>query len=535
MKNLILVTLLIFSASLLFSDTGIYGGDISGTWTLADSPYNVYLHFTVPEGEVLTIEPGVIVHIWNNEYIEVQGSIIAQGNEASKITFTNFDNDNAYSTYWNGFKFEYSTETTDESVFSHCIFEHSTANNGAVFYIFNFSKLNISNCLFRDNLALFSGGAIYINNSDMTIRSSQFINNKSGRTHDYLDEWIYANAGAIFCNSANLNLINCEFDGNKANTGGALQCTYSNVNINNSIFNDNEGITNSWYIDEDWYHVETGEAGGISATYSTVNLKNSLCLENKSMNGDFGYFKLSTMTFINSIFYGNGNYNSTDIATFVNLSSTINLTNSVLWDNYGQSIIFMNNEFNQPGLSNIQYSCLEDGINSITVDLLTTLNWMDGNIESNPLFIDNSYIFQDNSPCINSGTADTTNLNLPEFDLAGNPRIYDGRIDMGCYEWQNLVSAGEDVVPEIVKLSNYPNPFNPSTTISFNIPIDKRAELTIFNMKGQKVKKFSELRNQNSVVWEGKNQQGNSVPSGIYFYKLETGKSTLQKKMILLK
>lgn len=486
----------------------------------------------------LEINEGVTIVISNNATFDVNGSIIAQGTENDKIIFTNLDD--TRSTYWGGFKFEYSTQTTEESIFSHCIFEHSSSNNGAVFYIFNFSKLNISDCLFRDNHASFAGGAIYINSSNITIRNSQFTNNNSGRTHEYLDEWMYTDAGALFCNSTNLNLIDCEFSENKANIGGALQCNYSNVNINNSIFHNNEGVSNIWYIDEDWYEIEPGEAGGISATYSTINLRNSLCYDNEAGvgYGNFGNFKLSTLNFINSTFTRNGSNSSYHYAaTLVILSSTINLTNSVLWDNYEQNI-YLNNDFNQPGFANIQYSCLENGINSITTDSLTTLNWLEGNIESNPNFVDvnnTDYTLQSSSPCINYGTPDTTGLNLPEFDLAGNPCIYDGRVDMGCYEWQGVVFAGKDEVPGIVKLSNYPNPFNPETTISFNLPVDQRAKLTIYNLKGQKVRQFSNIINQNSIVWKGKDQSGNSVSSGIYFYKLEAGKTTLQKKMLLLK
>jgi len=87
-------------------------------------------------------------------------------------------------------------------------------------------------------------------------------------------------------------------------------------------------------------------------------------------------------------------------------------------------------------------------------------------------------------------------------------------------------------------LKNYPNPFNPSTTISFSIPDDDEIELSIYNIKGQKVKtlvnsKFK--RGAHSIVWDGRDSSGNSVCSGIYFYRLTSGNQTLTKKAILMK
>jgi hypothetical protein len=86
---------------------------------------------------------------------------------------------------------------------------------------------------------------------------------------------------------------------------------------------------------------------------------------------------------------------------------------------------------------------------------------------------------------------------------------------------------------------NYPNPFNPTTNISFNLTKDvKDVELSIYNLKGQKVKtivKDDFSKGSYSYVWNGDNDQDNSVASGIYFYKLKAGKQTSTKKMVLMK
>ncbi len=85
---------------------------------------------------------------------------------------------------------------------------------------------------------------------------------------------------------------------------------------------------------------------------------------------------------------------------------------------------------------------------------------------------------------------------------------------------------------------NYPNPFNPTTTINYSIAKEGTVELTIYNIKGQKVKTLVNERKeagQHSIVWNGKDNTNKTVSSGIYFYSLSTGKKNMKKKMLLLK
>ncbi len=97
-----------------------------------------------------------------------------------------------------------------------------------------------------------------------------------------------------------------------------------------------------------------------------------------------------------------------------------------------------------------------------------------------------------------------------------------------------------DIIPASVILHrNYPNPFNPTTLISFSIHEESNVELTIFNIKGQKVKTLinSNLdQGTHSVVWNGEDELNVPVSTGIYFYKLNVnGKTEGTKKMLLLK
>jgi len=102
-----------------------------------------------------------------------------------------------------------------------------------------------------------------------------------------------------------------------------------------------------------------------------------------------------------------------------------------------------------------------------------------------------------------------------------------------------VVAAG-DVLPAngAILYGNVPNPFNPTTAISFSINEPGHVDLSIYNVKGEKVRT---LVNENlnadthSYVWNGMDDEGRSTASGVYFYKMRTGSYTATKKMVLMK
>ncbi|MBN1948215.1 MAG: hypothetical protein JW784_00565 [Candidatus Cloacimonetes bacterium] len=108
-------------------------------------------------------------------------------------------------------------------------------------------------------------------------------------------------------------------------------------------------------------------------------------------------------------------------------------------------------------------------------------------------------------------------------------------------------SLDEHMLSYPAVLNNYPNPFNPSTLIEFSLPEEcQAAELNIMNVKGQLVRRFSidpascvrvEGRQQPGyqIVWDGKDENGLGVGSGIYFYELRSETIHLSRKMLLLK
>ncbi len=108
------------------------------------------------------------------------------------------------------------------------------------------------------------------------------------------------------------------------------------------------------------------------------------------------------------------------------------------------------------------------------------------------------------------------------------------------YEFIYTGVSVDDIVNTTTSLKgNYPNPFNPSTTISFDTAqTSSFVNLEIYNMKGQKVKTLVNgalASGKHKIIWKGKDDSGKPVSSGIYFYKIKTGNYTSTKKMILLK
>ncbi len=103
-------------------------------------------------------------------------------------------------------------------------------------------------------------------------------------------------------------------------------------------------------------------------------------------------------------------------------------------------------------------------------------------------------------------------------------------------------SPGNRAQPEdFVLLQNYPNPFNPSTTITFTIPESGQlvtAQLTIFNLLGQKVRTLLSQPLTSGTyqrLWDGRDDNGNVLPTGVYIYRLEAGSIAKTQRMLLIK
>ncbi len=124
------------------------------------------------------------------------------------------------------------------------------------------------------------------------------------------------------------------------------------------------------------------------------------------------------------------------------------------------------------------------------------------------------------------------NGDVIEFDLEEIEEITFGP-DVSVEEMVEIISK----IP-IKFIKNYPNPFNPKTTIMFDIGIAGKVRVEIFNVKGQKVKTLINEKmevGKHSVIWEGRDRDNKSVSSGMYFYKISVNGDQRISKMIMLK
>jgi hypothetical protein len=143
------------------------------------------------------------------------------------------------------------------------------------------------------------------------------------------------------------------------------------------------------------------------------------------------------------------------------------------------------------------------------------------------------------------GTSEETTY-IDELDEGGYYQYYVTAVYNEEYESEpsntveiDVVDAGDDPIPMVTELSgNYPNPFNPETTISYSLKSEEHVVIDIYNIRGQKVKTLvdeQQTAGYHTVVWNGRDSNDRSVASGVYFSRMRTGKFTSAKKMILLK
>lgn len=105
----------------------------------------------------------------------------------------------------------------------------------------------------------------------------------------------------------------------------------------------------------------------------------------------------------------------------------------------------------------------------------------------------------------------------------------------------NPTGIGDDPIElptEIALRQNYPNPFNPETNINFELPASQDVSLEVYNILGQNVKSLANGvydAGYHTVSWNGTNNNGENVPSGIYFYSLKTADFSKTNKMMLIR
>ncbi|MFA7049303.1 MAG: hypothetical protein WC195_07625, partial [Bacteroidales bacterium] len=210
------------------------------------------------------------------------------------------------------------------------------------------------------------------------------------------------------------------------------------------------------------------------------------------------------------------------------INGEVNIVNSIFWNDtpYQIKVNDMDGNPNEHTNLTIDHSLVKDGIAGILPYPVpgNTIDFLASSINADPLFAGGFdihdpeyYSLSELSPCINSGTPNTLGLFLPPYDLAGNYRVWDGRIDMGCFEFGAPPVANDDpIAPDIpaFSLTAYPNPFNVFTNIrvsSLNSVRDRservnNASITIYNIKGQRVKNITldpQKTGEQFTYWDG--------------------------------
>ncbi|HIB03236.1 MAG TPA: T9SS type A sorting domain-containing protein, partial [Candidatus Marinimicrobia bacterium] len=123
-------------------------------------------------------------------------------------------------------------------------------------------------------------------------------------------------------------------------------------------------------------------------------------------------------------------------------------------------------------------------------------------------------------------------------DKESNVQAVNGPFNLTIRE-NVLALDGRELLPDIFALhENYPNPFNPVTNITYDLPERSKVRLTVFDITGRRIRQivngYQEAGFQ-SAVWEGTDDTGRPVSGGLYFYQLQAGEFVKTRKMLLIK
>ena len=336
MKTLTISILLLALSLLTYSQTIIPGGDVSGTWTQANSPYLINGTIQVPSASTLSIEPGVNIVFQGNYTFTVKGNFYAIGAESDSIRFTVSDTTGYYNgtyTGWGGLNFSYNP--TSGLTLDYCIIEYSTGF-GLVTVNYNF----ISNCDFRYN----QEGGIHIVNY-LQITSTKIHDNKGYGIYSTSTEWAHLTIENFEIEN-NLNWGIC-FDGAQFglnatngliinNHGGGIRFNHDGpINLNNVIIDGNGPNTQGGGIyttgdltihDCTIENNQANEGGGIyyaggSCTFGIHNSKISSNTANTrgggiSIRSGFVQFTIENTIISNNTAYDGGGIYDYDLSQF---------------------------------------------------------------------------------------------------------------------------------------------------------------------------------------------------------------------------
>ncbi|MDR2010830.1 MAG: T9SS type A sorting domain-containing protein [Bacteroidales bacterium] len=323
---------------------------------------------------------------------------------------------------------------------SNCTVEGNSSTSGGGIYNSN-NNITISNCIVNENLSIYSGGGIYCSGNYVSITNCIISEN-------VLTSLSPAFGGGIYCSGSGVTISNCTINGNTVSSttsssshggGGGVAFINTSAKITDCIIKGNKTLKNNT---QDGFgggvyrgvitrcRIEdniSGEGGGFygSSTYNCIIFNNSA-----ATNGGGGYLdtngKSINCTFVdNTAGRGGGIYFNTNTGTCA--------TNCIFWQNYAS----MWEQVGTPAganEANVTYSAIQEVYPGIGNIIITEENENGGPLFLNPLT--QNWQLQEDSPCINAGNNDLLPV-ADTTDLAENPRIFNGTVDMGAYERQD--------------------------------------------------------------------------------------------------
>lgn len=276
MSHLILLLLWVSFVSASSIDKG---GTIAADEIWNVDTVNIIDDVIINDGVTVTINPGTEVIFRGHYYCYVSGRVLAEGTAGDSILFIAAD----AVAGWQGLRFDGTPLTNDSSIFSFSRFEYGKASNvggnytnGGAFYISEFSKIRISDCVIRNCMARSNGGGIYLDSSSISIINCTFLNDSSGY-----------GGGGIYCQDTSSPVIeNCNITDSKSQYGGAIYCKDASSPV----------ITNCIFTGDSAHY------GGVIFSVGTSSLSIDSCTisNNIAMRGSVIYCSASSPSIANS-------------------------------------------------------------------------------------------------------------------------------------------------------------------------------------------------------------------------------------------
>jgi len=136
--------------------------------------------------------------------------------------------------------------------------------------------------------------------------------------------------------------------------------------------------------------------------------------------------------------------------------------------------------------------------------------------------------------------SDSVYVYSPSHQRLNGYLVGDGPLSIDIYDPAPNAAGqpGDPVSRDFILRQNYPNPFNPETAISYQLSAISHVDLAIYNLRGQRVRTLMQARQpagRYEVKWDGRDDGGRPVPSGVYFYRLRAGGQAATRKMQLIR